>query len=130
MAGPSSQGWSKMAGKYNFGEPSDPNGRPWKMPAEMKAKVLEKDEELDREAKENLLERQRLDDLKEEVANKGHWIKNMQQEINTAKKWVDGKNLMLYIEQDKTRDLQKEYNKRNRWVIKEKKKFPSDFPEV
>ncbi|KAL4590990.1 hypothetical protein LXL04_003938 [Taraxacum kok-saghyz] len=77
MAGHPSQGWSKFGTKYNSCSTSDPNGKPWKMPIEMKANLEEEQCLLDQEALRIQKEKEQLSDLEEEIVNKETWIKRL-----------------------------------------------------
>ncbi|KAL4579875.1 hypothetical protein LXL04_016043 [Taraxacum kok-saghyz] len=127
MAGSPSQGWSKFATKYNSGSTSDSNGKPSKMPAEKKAKLVEEHCLLDKEASRIQKDKKKLSDLEEEIVSKEKWIKKAEREIKTAVAAVNGQCFRLYYEQDITKEMEKEYRKRNSWVIEEKN-FPLDFP--
>ncbi|KAL4555494.1 hypothetical protein LXL04_038115 [Taraxacum kok-saghyz] len=110
MAGPSSQGWSKFVAKTNSGTPLDPNGRPWKMPPDLKASILQIQAEIDEELSDITDGWRRLDDLTREVQCKEDWIKRAEKEMKNAKKYVENMDLKLYIEQSKTEKLQKKKN--------------------
>lgn len=119
MAGPSSQGWSKMAAKYNFGT----------TPPDLKRQVLAKQVEIDQEAAQIAFERSRLCDLVNEVENKSLWIKSAEKQIKIAENWLKRNCSWLEVQEDTTEELEKKYNRSNRWVIEEKNKYPFDFPE-
>ncbi|KAL4559021.1 hypothetical protein LXL04_031153 [Taraxacum kok-saghyz] len=93
MAGPSSQGWSKFVAKTNSGTPLDPNGRPWKMPPDLKASILQRQAEIDQEQSEITDGWRRLDNLTREVQCKEDWIKRAEKEMKNAKKYYGLKTL-------------------------------------
>ncbi|KAL4565548.1 hypothetical protein LXL04_029648 [Taraxacum kok-saghyz] len=128
MAGPPSQGWSKFATNYNSGSTSDPNGRPWTMPADRKAKLVEEQSLVDKDTTFIQKEKKKLWEFEEEIVSKEKWIKKAEHEIKTAVAAVNGQCFRLDFEQDITKEKEEEYRKRNAWVIEEKK-FPLEFPE-
>ncbi|KAL4576269.1 hypothetical protein LXL04_012361 [Taraxacum kok-saghyz] len=90
MAGPPSQGWSKFATNYNSGSTSDPNGRPWTMSADKKAKLVEEQSLLDKETARIQNEKEKPWELEEEIVTKEKWIKKVEREIKTVVAAVNG----------------------------------------
>ena len=129
MAGPPSQGWSKFTTNYNSGSTSDPNGRPWTMPADKKAKLIEEQNLIDKETARIQKETEMLWELEEEIVSKENWIKMVEREMKSDVAVVNKLCFRLDVEQDITKEMEEEYRKRNAWVIDEKKKFPLEFPE-
>ena len=71
--------------------------------------------------------KRRLRHVREEMEDKQVWIKKAEKEIKTADVFVRRNTFKLEWDQGITEEMQNEYDKRNRWVIDEKKKFPLDF---
>ncbi|KAL4579915.1 hypothetical protein LXL04_016085 [Taraxacum kok-saghyz] len=106
MAGPPSQGWSKFSTKYTPVSTSDPNGRPWKMPADNKAKLVEEQSLVDKETARIRKEKEKLWELEEEIVSKEKWIKKAEREMKTAVAAVNGQCFRLDFEQDITKEME------------------------
>ncbi|KAL4556302.1 hypothetical protein LXL04_038949 [Taraxacum kok-saghyz] len=115
MAGPPSQGWSKFATNYNSGSTSDPNGRPWTMPADKKAKLIEEQNLVDKETTRIQKEKEKLWELEEEIVSKEKWIKMVEREMKSDVAVVNKLCFRLDVEQDITKEMEEEYRKRNAW---------------